>query len=110
MSSVLGEIHLTYKEALDTEEEVYGILDEEFDELFFKPALEVVHHDIGNLDDIVKKVWEKFHQEMQVRLFLITWSSYSSCCMDNSYELVIPFTLHSVERSRNVENGAFQVR
>ena len=64
--SSTGEIHLTYKEALDTEEEVFGLLKEEFDEKFCKPALEVIHHNVANLDDLVKRVWEKCHQELQV--------------------------------------------
>ena len=58
---------MTFKEALETEEEVYQLLKDEFDDPFFKPALEVIHHNVANLDDVVKKAWEKFHQEYHVR-------------------------------------------
>ena len=64
----LGESHLTFKEAQDTEEEVYQLLRDEFDEPFFKPALEVVHHNVGTIDDLVKRAWERFHQEYHVNL------------------------------------------
>uniref|UniRef100_A0A672HU89 Tyrosine-protein kinase BAZ1B n=1 Tax=Salarias fasciatus TaxID=181472 RepID=A0A672HU89_SALFA len=52
-----GSNQLTHKEAWEEEQEVTELLQEEYNEWFEKPVLEMVHHNTVSLDKLVEMAW-----------------------------------------------------
>ncbi|XP_076002074.1 tyrosine-protein kinase BAZ1B [Genypterus blacodes] len=52
-----GSSQLTHKEAWEEEQEVTELLQEEYNQWFEKPVLEMVHHNTVSLDKLVEMAW-----------------------------------------------------
>ncbi|XP_041365624.1 tyrosine-protein kinase BAZ1B-like [Gigantopelta aegis] len=57
-----GHINLTHEEAWNSEKAVLKVVKSQFAKCFEKPVLEIVHHNMLSLDQLVDKAWLTVHQ------------------------------------------------
>lgn len=61
-----GHVNLTHEEAWNSEKQIYSVLKNQFQSVYEKPVLQLVHHSTLPLESIVDQAWLKLQQVLSI--------------------------------------------